>query len=1100
MGMKKNNELKFSEDDFKLLFEKSNDPVLIIKQYKFLECNLATAKFLGYSSPKELYNLHASDISPKYQPDGKLSYDKANELIDIAYKEGYCRFEWVHVAKNGKEFTMDIALTKIPYKGENMIFTIWRDITKSKEYEKEIKNREQQYTTLFEQAADGILVGIKGGEIINANESICKLTKYTKDELIGQNINILFDKNDLKKNPLRYDLVKKGDNVINERNIIRKDGIIIPVEMNTKGLKDGRMQALLRDLTKRKEAEKIAQENQLMIEKITEQSPDIIYIYNVEKDQNIYINKNIAKILGYTGNIVNEESIKQISKLIHSDDLKQFENYEQKVNNWGSEYIKEFEYRLQDANGLWHWYFGREKEFQKVNNKVISIIGVASDITERIKARNEAKYNKSLLEEAEKIAGIGRYNLNIVDEKWSSSEVLNAIFGIDVTYDKNIKNWLKIVHPQFRDEMKNYLLKNVIKEHQLFDKVYKIIRINDHEERWVHGLGKVEYNEDNKPVRMIGTVQDITKRKEIEIALKENEEKYRNIFHNSPLGILHYNKDGVITDCNDHFVSIIGSSKKVLIGLNMFTDLNNKEIVKAVKQSLKNGKSYYEDWYTSVTGQKTTFVRILFEGIQDNDNQIVSGIGLVEDITKRTLAEQELKISEEKFKSIATLLPEVVFEMDLKGNLTFVNLQAYKIFEYTPEDFKKGLNVFQMLAPFEIERANEIIKKPKTKNENKGEKYIAVTKTGKQFPILIYSDYIIKNQNIIGLRGIIVNISELEKTQNELIKSEEKFRNIYNSSSDIILILNQKGQILNVNKTVEKHLGYTDAEFIGSNIREYIIKSDIDEAEYRMSSMYLGKKVPIREMKMISKHGLEIPVEVNSKIIEYNGKKSILSIIRNIKERKDLEQRIYETMIEAEEKERQRLASDIHDEIGPLLSSLKMYIESLNKTNDPEKQQFLKTKLQALVKDSITNVREVSNALSPYLLRKYGLKVALKAFLEVSKELINIDFKINFEKERFPINTETVYYRIIKELFNNTIKHADAKNIKILLTYSDKKLFLKYEDDGKGMKQKDLSNIDKNGMGLLNITNRIKSINGSYKFYTNKKGFKLEVIKQTETI
>ena len=133
----KTSELKLSEEKFRLLFEKSHDPILIIDNYEFVECNEAAAKLLGLKSTKDIYKIHPSKISPKYQPDGRLSSEKANELMDLAYKNGYQRFEWMHVnMQKNKEICIDVALTKIPYKGKNMIFTIWRDISRQKEYER----------------------------------------------------------------------------------------------------------------------------------------------------------------------------------------------------------------------------------------------------------------------------------------------------------------------------------------------------------------------------------------------------------------------------------------------------------------------------------------------------------------------------------------------------------------------------------------------------------------------------------------------------------------------------------------------------------------------------------------------------------------------------------------------------------------------------------------------------------------------------------------------------------------------------------------------------------------------------------------------------
>ncbi|MCK5171379.1 MAG: hypothetical protein KAQ75_15985, partial [Bacteroidales bacterium] len=235
--------------------------------------------------------------------------------------------------------------------------------------------------------------------------------------------------------------------------------------------------------------------------------------------------------------------------------------------------------------------------------------------------------------------------------------------------------------------------------------------------------------------------------------------------------------------------------------------------------------------------------------------------------------------------------------------------------------------------------------------------------------------------------------------------------------------------------------------------------------------------------------------DINNNIV------SGIGLIEDITERKQVEQRIYNAVLESEQKERQRLASDLHDEIGPLLSSLKMYIESLNETNDAKKQKYIKSQLKSLIKESIINVREVSNALSPYLLSKYGMRTAIKSFFKNSKELIKNSFETNLTDERFPINVETVFYRITKELFNNTVKHAEAKNIKISLNYIENTLILIYEDDGKGIRKADLKNVEQKGMGLLNITNRIKSINGNYKLFTDHKtGFKFQVLKETEII
>jgi len=309
------------------------------------------------------------------------------------------------------------------------------------------------------------------------------------------------------------------------------------------------------------------------------------------------------------------------------------------------------------------------------------------------------------------------------------------------------------------------------------------------------------------------------------------------------------------------------------------------------------------------------------------------------------------------------------------------------------------------------------------------------------------------------------------------------------------MIIDKEVKIININKALEDELGYEINEIIGKSPRKIIQKRYWDTVESRIKKMLQGKKMPAQEFIMRSKNGLEIPFEGNSKLINYEGNKAILSVIRNIKERKQFEQRIFDVMIETEEKERQRLASDIHDEVGPLLSSLKMYIEMLNQNAD--KQDFIKNKLQELVKETITNVREVSNALSPNVLIEYGLVSAINSYINTQKEIIKIQFESILKDIRFGIKIETVYYRILKELVNNTLKHARAKKITVQLLYENKSLILRYKDDGIGLNTKKLKELKPEGLGLNNIKNRIKTIHGTYMINSNKdEGFQFELITQ----
>jgi len=125
-------------------------------------------------------------------------------------------------------------------------------------------------------------------------------------------------------------------------------------------------------------------------------------------------------------------------------------------------------------------------------------------------------------------------------------------------------------------------------------------------------------------------------------ALGESEEKYRSIFQYAPLGLLHFNREGIITSCNDRFVEIIGSKREKFMGLNLLS-LPDKHFVEAVKLALKGKLGHYDDEYHSITSNKITPIRALFTPINSDQGEVIGGVGIIEDITERKKIEKQLK-------------------------------------------------------------------------------------------------------------------------------------------------------------------------------------------------------------------------------------------------------------------------------------------------------------------------------------------------------------------------------------------------------------------------------------------------------------------------
>ena len=168
--------LEKSEKKYKELFEKSKDAILIIHSGKFVDCNQAAIDMLGYNSKDEFLNTHPSELSPEKQADGKNSFTKANEMMEIALKNGSHRFEWDHKKSNGEIFPVEVLLTAISTNKKNQILhTTWRDITERKRAEEKLKENEEKLSTILNSMPDVILQLDTHLKIIWANEATLKL-------------------------------------------------------------------------------------------------------------------------------------------------------------------------------------------------------------------------------------------------------------------------------------------------------------------------------------------------------------------------------------------------------------------------------------------------------------------------------------------------------------------------------------------------------------------------------------------------------------------------------------------------------------------------------------------------------------------------------------------------------------------------------------------------------------------------------------------------------------------------------------------------------------------------------------------------------------
>lgn len=257
--------------------------------------------------------------------------------------------------------------------------------------------------------------------------------------------------------------------------------------------------------------------------------------------------------------------------------------------------------------------------------------------------------------------------------------------------------------------------------------------------------------------------------------------------------------------------------------------------------------------------------------------------------------------------------------------------------------------------------------------------------------------------------------------------------------------------------------------------------SDIKPQDYREIFVWMG---------VITSLAFAIGVFMIQKIFKY---------MKRVEDSRRLTEKMFlNTIIQTEEKERKRFAKDLHDGMGPLLSSVKMSVSSLAQMKHDDASREIVENTEIVINEAIKSLKEISDNLSPHVLNNFGLIRALNNFankINITKT-IRIKIESDLKDERFDNNVEVVLYRVICELINNTIKHAHAKKIDISLTKDNDFLSIVYKDDGKGF---DVSKIidqpSSSGMGFSNIYSRINSLKGEINIASEQKKGTLVTIK-----
>lgn len=342
---------------------------------------------------------------------------------------------------------------------------------------------------------------------------------------------------------------------------------------------------------------------------------------------------------------------------------------------------------------------------------------------------------------------------------------------------------------------------------------------------WISHTCKPIYGSNGELLGRRGCNRDITEQKIAQVALTESNEKFRMLFYQSPLGIFHYDQEGVILELNDNFAETIGVPRDALVGFDMLEKITNPDLLQAVRESLDGQPGEYEGPYLSVLGKREAYVRVLFKNIVDADGSRRGGLALVEDVTLRKKAQQAQLESESRFKAITESAQDAILMMDPQGKIALWNPASERVFGYTREE-AVGKDLHELLVPAQyLSSCREPLRKfwetGRGQAVGKTLELTAKRKGGEEFPVSLSLSALEEGGQWCAV-GILRDITDRKNAESAILESQKQLQDIADSVPALVAKIDSSERYVFVNKAYQDWYGVPSDQVIGRTVLEVI--------------------------------------------------------------------------------------------------------------------------------------------------------------------------------------------------------------------------------------------------------------------------------------
>lgn len=756
----------------------------------------------------------------------------------------------------------------------------------------EIGESDNRLKIITESSLDAIILMDNSGNITFWNPAAETLLGYSNEEAIGQNLHkLLAPAKYIEDQEKAFEIFRQtGDgpviNKVLELEAVRRDGKEISVELSISRIKiDSKWNALgfIRDISQRKQAEISLRRSERKFQNLIENINDVVY--EVDTQGNIkFISSPIERIIGYKpGEIIGKNFLDFVGE--NAEYLKKrllLLNEKPEINN---------DYKVKSKSGEDRWVRLSTKAIIR-NGKLVGGTGTLVDITptkliELELQKSEALY-RSIMQATPDTITITDLNGHIL----FSSPSAMKMFGVndpELLENKQMFDFLdKRSHPRAMEAI-------VEMQHGIFSGAEEYIGLKaDGTSFDIEVNGDFIRDENGQPINMIFVIREISDRKKAEQALQESQNNYRRLVENINDVVFEITLNGTIKYVSPSVERIMNVKSEELIGQNFleFVCPDDREIVSKTFSSKSFDLLPTTEYRYLANDGKIYWAHVSAQYLYDENNQIIGRSGILHDITERKLAEEKLRQSEESFRHMVENINDVVYEVGIDGMVKYVSPSIERFLGYKPEELI-GQNFFDHMHEDDLSAIAQRLKTLAQRNYSFLEyRYYSKNKEIKW--VRSSTNPYFADGKMIGGRGVLIDITEQKEAEEKLQQSEARYKTFFEGNNSVMLLIDpENGSIKDANPAACQYYGWSRSEICAMNI------SEINTLSKEELKTEINRAKDLNDQHFIFKHRLsnnEIrDVEVYSGPMQFGNSELLYSIVHDITERKQIEEKLKES-------------------------------------------------------------------------------------------------------------------------------------------------------------------------------------------------------------